>query len=173
MHRLFTIISLATLFGVPASVAGAEEPRIYGWVENGLILPENVQVKAKLDTGAKSSALAARGLERFEHRGEPWVRFKLKARSEESGEKGHLTFERKVVDEVKVQTLGGTETRPVVVMAICVGERRYEERFVLNNKTKAKYALLLGRQTLERMGPVDANKRFTVKPACVAPAIAR
>lgn len=100
MHRLLKILPLAALLGTPALPASAE-PRIYGWVENGLLLPENLPVKAKLDTGAQTSSLDAKDLRRFERDGEPWVRFTVEVKEE--GKNRRVTFERKVVRDVKVR----------------------------------------------------------------------
>lgn len=163
MHRLLKILSLAALLGAPALPANAE-PRIYGWVENGLLLPENLPVKAKLDTGAQTSSLDAKDLRRFERDGEPWVRFTVEVK--EQGKNRRVTFERKVVRDVKVRGAGGEERRPVVLMSICIGERRYDEQFSLNNRSKMIYPVLIGRRTLEQMGVVDVSRTYTVQPSC-------
>ncbi|CAD5360859.1 hypothetical protein [Citrobacter freundii] len=44
----------AVIMGMPISQALAEDSqaKIFGWIENGLILPGNIPVKVKLDTGA-------------------------------------------------------------------------------------------------------------------------
>lgn len=168
MHRLLKILSLAVLLGAPALPANAE-PRIYGWVENGLLLPENLPVKAKLDTGAQTSSLDAKDLRRFERDGEPWVRFTVEVKEE--GKNRRVTFERKVVRDVKVRGAGGEERRPVVLMSICIGERRYDEQFSLNNRSKMIYPVLIGRRTLEQMGVVDVSRTYTVQPACAGDAL--
>lgn len=168
MHRLLKILSLAALLGAPALPANAE-PRIYGWVENGLLLPENLPVKAKLDTGAQTSSLDAKDLRRFERDGEPWVRFTVEVK--EQGKNRRVTFERKVVRDVKVRGAGGEERRPVVLMSICIGERRYDEQFSLNNRSKMIYPVLIGRRTLEQMGVVDVSRTYTVQPSCVGDAL--
>lgn len=168
MHRLLKILSLAVLLGAPALPANAE-PRIYGWVENGLLLPENLPVKAKLDTGAQTSSLDAKDLRRFERDGEPWVRFTVEVKEE--GKNRRVTFERKVVRDVKVRGAGGEERRPVVLMSICIGERRYDEQFSLNNRSKMIYPVLIGRRTLEQMGVVDVSRTYTVQPACTGDAL--
>lgn len=168
MHRLLKILSLAVLLGAPALPANAE-PRIYGWVENGLLLPENLPVKAKLDTGAQTSSLDAKDLRRFERDGEPWVRFTVEVKEE--GKNRRVTFERKVVRDVKVRGAGGEERRPVVLMSICIGERRYDEQFSLNNRSKMIYPVLIGRRTLEQMGVVDVSRTYTVQPSCAGDAL--
>ncbi|MFC2972835.1 ATP-dependent zinc protease [Azotobacter bryophylli] len=168
MHRLLKILPLAALLGAPSLPASAE-PRIYGWVENGLLLPENLPVKAKLDTGAQTSSLDAKDLRRFERDGEPWVRFTVEVK--EQGKNRRVTFERKVVRDVKVRGAGGAERRPVVLMSICIGERRYDEQFSLNNRSKMIYPVLIGRRTLEQMGVVDVSRTYTVQPSCAGDAL--
>lgn len=168
MHRLLKILPLAALLGTPALPASAE-PRIYGWVENGLLLPENLPVKAKLDTGAQTSSLDAKDLRRFERDGESWVRFTVEVKEE--GKNRRVTFERKVVRDVKVRGAGGEERRPVVLMSICIGERLYDEQFSLNNRSKMIYPVLIGRRTLEQMGMVDVSRTYTVQPSCAGDAL--
>lgn len=165
MHRLFKPLTLAILLAAPALTVGGEKSRTYGWREQALILPENIQVTARLDTGTGISSLVARGLERFERYGEPWVRFKLRLKDPATGKKRSLSFERRVLRETKARRRTG-EKRLVVNMALCIGDQRYENEFVLNNKSRAREQILFGRPLLERLGTVDAARSFTVQPNC-------
>ncbi|BBT94270.1 retropepsin-like aspartic peptidase RloA3 [Aeromonas veronii] len=144
----------------------AETPTSYGWIEKGLILPTGVAVKMKLDTGALTSSLDARSITRFKRDGKPWVRFMLVVTDADSGKLVKQQFERRVERSVTVRGAGGMEQRPTVTMAICLGDRVYEEWFTLRDRSKMIYPVLLGRRLLAELGPVDSSRTFTVQPDC-------
>ncbi|NWC82164.1 ATP-dependent zinc protease [Pseudomonas putida] len=149
-----------------SSFAGTNAPKVFGWVEEGLIQPENIAVKIKLDTGALTSSMDAKDLEYFEKDGDKWVRFNVEVKDSKSGKLTNSSFERKVIRSVKVRGAGGAETRPVVTMRMCIGTRLYEEEFSLKDRGKMNYPVLIGRRTLQSLGAVDASRTFTMEPRC-------
>lgn len=150
----------------PCFAATNTPPKVFGWVEEGLIQPENISVKIKLDTGALTSSMDAKDLERFEKAGEKWVRFNVEVKDSETGKMANSSFERRVIRNVKVRGAGGAEKRPVVVMQMCIGSRIYSEEFSLKDRGKMNYPVLIGRRTLARIGAVDASQTFTMEPRC-------
>lgn len=149
-----------------ASPVLADAKESFGWVEEGLILPEETRVKFKLDTGALTSSMHAEKIDRFEKSGDDWVRFTVELEDIDSDEKVETRLERKVVRTIKVRGAGGAEERPVVLMKVCLGKRIYEEQFSLNDRDKMNYPVLIGRRMLEDVGLVDSSKTFTTKPNC-------
>ncbi len=137
-----------------------------GWVERGLVYPEQVMVKFKLDTGALTSSLHAEDVEYFEKDGQKWVRFDMDLEDIEKGKLVKSRIERKLERELTVRGAGGTEDRPVVRMKVCIGDQLLNEQFSLNDRDDMNYPVLLGRRTLEKLGPVDSGKTFTVEPNC-------
>lgn len=137
-----------------------------GWVEEGFLLPGNVSIKIKMDTGARTSSLDAKEIERFQRNGKEWVRFKVELIDSATGHKVVSDFERPVLRNVKLRGAGGVDHRPVVQMSICIGSRRYDEQFSLRNRSKMLYPMLLGRRTLAHLGAVDVSRTFTQKPRC-------
>lgn len=162
----FAAAALVLLAGMPIAQAGT--PEIYGWVEESRLLPENVTVKSKLDTGALTSSLDARALERFDRNGEQWVRFKVEVKDSDTGQQVSIPFERRVERDVKVRGAGGAERRPVVLMRMCIGNQLLDEQFSLNDRGDMLYPVLIGRRTLEHLGAVDVSRTFTHKPDCPA-----
>ncbi|WP_432219763.1 ATP-dependent zinc protease family protein [Pseudomonas kribbensis] len=156
------------MFAQPAySASHAKAPdKVFGWVEEGVLVPENISVKIKLDTGALTSSLDAKDLESFEKDGEKWVRFKVEVKDTETGKQVSTPFERKVERRIKVRGAGGAEHRPVVLMSLCIGDHVYTEQFSLKNRGKMNYPVLIGRRTLQSLGAVDASRTFTVEPKC-------
>lgn len=149
------------------AASNTEAPRqVFGWVEEGLIQPENISVKIKMDTGALTSSMDAKDLEHFQKNGEKWVRFTVEVKDSQSGRLVSAPFERKVERSVKVRGAGGAESRPVVLMQMCIGRRVYSEQFSLNDRGDMLYPVLIGRRTLEKLGPIDVSRTFTQQPHC-------
>jgi len=137
-----------------------------GWVERGKVLPEEVTVKFKLDTGALTSSMHAEDIEYFERDGDEWVRFDLDLKDIERDKLVKSRIERKLHRELTVRGAGGKEDRPVVLMKVCIGDRLLEEQFSLRDRNEMHYPVLLGRRTLEKLGPVDSARTFTTEPSC-------
>lgn len=151
------------------------EKRIMGWVENVYLPPSNTKLKAKLDTGAKTSSIDARDIEPFEKNGEPWVRFKVVRNGREAYVDKHgrhhpakpdidLTFERKVarVARIKRHKRKSME-RYVINLPLIIGGREYEPEFSLTNRRKFIYPVLLGRRFLKEIAIVDPSKTFLAR----------
>lgn len=157
---------LGFLMGILLAVASQAEPRAVGWIEDAVLFPEEVMVKAKMDTGALTSSLDAKDIERFNRDGTHWVRFKVEVTDARTKDTVTSEFERPVLRNIKVRGAGGVDHRPVVEMSICIGDQRYEEEFSLRNRGKMLYPVLIGRRTLEHLGMVDVSRTFTLKPNC-------
>ncbi|WP_390623819.1 retropepsin-like aspartic peptidase RloA3 [Pseudomonas tumuqii] len=160
------LLQSAMLLSLCTAPAFASTQQVLGWVEEGLILPENLAVKFKLDTGALTSSMHAEDIERFKKDGEDWVRFNIELEDIATNKQVNAQFERQVERAIKVRGAGGAERRPVVLMKVCLGNQVYEEQFSLNDRDRMNYPVLVGRRTLEKVGLVDSNKTFTAKPDC-------
>ncbi len=166
-HDRFAPLKLAALIvSLCSATAFAGSPQVLGWVEEGLIFPEKVAVKFKLDTGALTSSMHAENIERFEKDGDEWVRFTVELEDIDTEKQVRTRLERKMVRDIKVRGAGGAEERPVVLMKVCLGNQIYEEQFSLNDRDKMNYPVLIGRRTLEKVGLVDSSKTFTTEPNC-------
>lgn len=141
-------------------------PRVVGWIEKGLILPEYTAVKIKVDSGALTSSMHAVNLEEFEHLGHDWVRYDVPVRDADTNEMVTMHFERPVFRRILVRGAGGSDRRPVVKMSICMGDRVYEEQFSLRDRGDMNYPVLIGRRTIEHVGLIDVSKTFMHKPNC-------
>jgi len=154
-----SVISIILLWLI-VPVANAKE--VIGWVENALILPQKIMIKAKIDTGAKSSSLHCDCIDKFRRDGEQWVRFSLT----DSDDK-HYTIEKKVVRTVKIKRhFGDVQKRDVVRMGICVSGHYEETDVSLIDRSGFNYSLLIGRRYLQDNFIVDPSVSFTVNPHC-------
>lgn len=145
------------------------DQKVFGWVENAVMMPWGIQVKAKLDSGALTSSLDAREIETFTRSGEEWVRFRLKLEDQESGEVFSDELERPLYRDLRVRGAGGRDERPVVLLEVCIGNTTYEEQFSLRDREEMNYPMLLGRRTISHLGLLDVRETFMHKtPSCNA-----
>lgn len=116
------------------------------------------ELKAKIDTGARTSALHAEKQERFEREGKHWARFHLPL--VESGEV--RTLEAEIIDEREIKNTGGIpERRLIVRTTLLLGRHRWHIEVSLADRTKMEFDLILGRTALRsRRVLVDPGRSF-------------
>jgi arsenate reductase (glutaredoxin) len=133
------------------------EKKLLGWREwvrlGSLGLPP---IKAKIDTGARTSALHAFKVEPFLRDGRPWVRFSIHPR--QSNPALVCTCEAPVIDRRRVTDSGGhRQMRYVIESDITLGDDTWTIELTLTSRKAMRFRLLLGRTAL--------NGRFLVDPA--------
>lgn len=164
---LKTLLVLVSMVLLSVSVAaGAKQPRIYGWVEKAYIPAMGVTTKAKMDSGALTSSIHATNVERFKRDGKKWVRFDVTLKDTNSDVEVTKTLERPFVRRIKLFGAGGSDSRVVVSLDICIGDQLLSEQFSLSDRDDKIYGLLIGRRTMEHIGLLDVNQTFTVQPNC-------
>ena len=106
-------------------------------------------IKAKIDTGARTSAVHADSIEPFRKKGQPWVRFTL--RPLPFAKTLVVTCEAPLVDRRMVKDSGGKAEKRFVIetLAIVGGTPRMVE-MTLTNREKMVFRMLLGRQAINR-----------------------
>jgi hypothetical protein len=124
-------------------------------------LPEfGVQaIKAKIDTGARSSALHAFDLERFDQGGQKMVRFQ--AHPLQRDDRYIVVVEAALLEDRMVRNSGGqSELRPVVITTVQVGSNMWPIELTLTNRDEMGFRMLLGRQALRRRYLVDPGHSY-------------
>ncbi len=162
----FRAILLCALIGLQGPVSAEGGKVIAGWVERVVLLPAGHDVKAKLDTGAKTSSLSARQIEQFRKDGKRWVRFTL-SYEDSFNEQREQTLERPVVRRVRIKEhVGEYNSRPVVRLGLCFDGRRTEAEFSLVDRSNFIYPVLLGRSFLARHAVIDPGATFQLRKGC-------
>ncbi|WP_253274327.1 ATP-dependent zinc protease [Myxosarcina sp. GI1] len=137
-----------------------KQPSIIGWREI-IALPELGigKIKAKIDTGARSSALHAFHLENFERDDKKIIRFQVHPLQRDS--KTTITTEAELLEYREVRNSGGVaQLRPVILTGIKLGEKTWTIELTLTNRDVMGFRMLLGRQALRRQFLVDPGKSF-------------
>lgn len=116
-------------------------------------------IKAKLDTGARSSAIHAFDIAEFERDGEEWVRFSIHPwqRSVEDA----VETECRVVDRRHVRSSSGhTVERHVVHMDIEMMGHRVTAEMTLSRRDEMGFRMLIGREALRQGFLVDPARSY-------------
>lgn len=167
--RLVAALTVVVALGGMSFAAEAREKLQLGWLERVRLQPWDIVLKAKLDTGAKTAAIHATDIERFDKDGKPWVRFKLWLNHRDPGSET-IAVEKPLARDVTIKLRGTdkNDPRPSVKLEFCLGGKRYQALFTLVNRKKFNYPVLLGRRFLTDIAVIDPAARYNTDPTCPA-----
>lgn len=142
------------------SIASGSERLLIGWRE-WLALPQlNIPaLKAKIDTGARSSALHVANLQTFTERGARHAQFLMHPIRRKP--QIEIRCQSEVIDERWVSDSGGhREKRLVIWTPVQLGEQTWSIELTLTNRENMLFRMLLGRTAMEGQLVVDPAQSY-------------
>jgi hypothetical protein len=116
-------------------------------------------VKAKIDTGARSSSLHAFDIEVFERNGDRWVRFNVNPVQRNASWVVQSTAP--VIDMRSIRSSSGQEEiRPVVKTAVRMLGQEFDIELTLTDRNKMGFRMLLGREAFRKRFLIDPGKSY-------------
>ena len=136
------------------------EPLMLGWRE-WLALPDLGldAIKAKVDTGARTSTLHAFYVDTFRSRGKLHVRFGVHPLQNRADVVVHA--EAPVIDRRRVSDSGGhREERYIILTRLSLAGHEWPIELTLTNRETMLFRMLLGRKALAGQALVDPSRSF-------------
>lgn len=133
---------------------------VLGWRE-WVSLPDLgiTRIKAKIDTGARTSALHAAGIERFILRGKDRLRFDI--HPIQRNDKKVVKCVADLVDVRHVTDSGAhRELRYVIQTPMILGDVCCDIEITLTNRATMTYRMLLGRKALAQHFIIDPSRSY-------------
>jgi hypothetical protein len=142
-----------------------ETPLLIGWKEYADLPELGIQgLKAKVDTGARTSTLHMRschvleilpdGTERVELTLDPWRRHPGRT----------VTVQARVLRRIRVTDSGGhREVRPVIETELALGPVRKRILVTLTDRSGMLFRMILGRKALEGNFRVDVSHKYLLR----------
>lgn len=149
-------VALLVFMSAFQAMSLAADKEIVGAVEEVVLLPWNIKLLARIDTGAAISSLDARSLTVSNN----MAVFKL------PNDGAEVELKLPVVGQRRIRHADGAEFRPLVQLEMCIGPHRISTKVNLNDRSKMEYPLLIGRNILARRFLVDVNRNRVLTPNC-------
>jgi len=152
---------------------------VWGRVEKLILVDKNLEIDAKVDTGAAMASLSATDISFFKSDNKTWVQFAVYRPN---------TQEKIIFTKLLVRTIHilkrkeeGTNKnsrsqfaqnnysiRPVIILPICIGNREKNIYVNLVDRRNFRYPMLLGREILKQFKVVvDVAQDHIVQSRCL------
>lgn len=138
------------------------EKKIAGWRE-WVSLPSLgiSQIKAKMDTGARTSSLHASDLQSVKKNGKLWVKFKVYPF--QKNKKIVRQCSAQVIDHRWVKSSNGhREKRYVIHTDIKIGDEQWPIELTLTNRDEMGFRMLLGRTAMKKQLIIDSSRSYCI-----------
>ena len=127
-----------------------------GWREWVFLPSYNYfKLKAKIDTGARTSAIHATNIQTYRKNRSKMVKFQI-YQSE-----SFLDIDTELISYKKIKSsFGQTEIRPTVHMKIQIGAEIWLTEITLAQRAKLTYPMLVGRNTLNKRHIIHSHRSY-------------
>lgn len=119
----------------------------------------DVRLKAKIDTGARTSALHAFELEEFTEGDTRWARFGI--HPEQRSARNAVTVTAPILEYRRIRSSNGVvQNRPVIRTTLDVLGQHFPIDLTLTNRDEMGFRMLIGRAALRKRFLVDPTKSY-------------
>lgn len=133
---------------------------VIGWRE-WIKLPQlgDFFIKAKIDSGARSSALHAQNIEEFKRNGSRWLKFEICPNQRRTDV--IIQAEAELLDYRSVRSSSGkASVRPVIITEVELLGERWPIEITLTSRDEMGFRMLLGREAFRNRFLIDAGKSY-------------
>ena len=133
---------------------------VIGWRE-WVTLPDfgTQPIKAKVDSGARTSSLHAYDIEIFRHKSKEMARFKVHPLQRNNSIA--IACEAQLIDQRWVKSSSGTrDHRPVIMTMASLMGQRWPIELTLTNRDVMGFRMLLGREATRARFLIDPGRSF-------------
>ncbi len=120
------------------------------------------KIKAKIDTGAKTSAIHAYAIKAYHSKNKKFVKFSVhpfQKRTDIS-----INCHAEVLDERHIMSSNGhIENRYVITTPIRLGNQEWPIELTLSDRDPLRFRMLLGREALKGRVVIDPNRKLLQK----------
>lgn len=149
----------------PAEPPRGEPPVLLGWKEY-LDLPELGvrRIKAKMDTGARTSALHVESVEVLETLPDGTEIVEMTLAPDRRRPEWRVTARARVLKRIRVVDSGGhAEVRPVIETELALGPVRKRILLTLTDRRGMLFRMILGRKALEGDFQLDTARKYLMR----------
>ena len=127
-----------------------------GWREwISLIEYNNFYLKAKIDTGARMSALHATHIKEYDNQGCKYVRFRLYQSD------AYKMIKKPIVGYKTIKnSFGKKQLRPLINMSIKIGDNVIDTVITLTRRSRMTYPVLIGRSSLANNYRINPKQSY-------------
>lgn len=160
--KLRALAGMLVIFSVFLSpLSSAKE--VIGWVEKVTIHPGALELKAKIDSGAKTSSIHCDCQNFIEKDGEKYVSFVVT-----NFDGSQVRLERRIERFATIKRhFGEAQERAVIMLGICVAGVYKEAEVNVIDRSGLNYQILIGRNFLAGDFLIDTEKMYTTEPGCL------
>jgi hypothetical protein len=129
---------------------------LLGEAEYATVMPGNLRLTARIDSGATTTSIHATQVQLFERDGKRWVRFHA-----DNGRGKDVTLELPRVRRVLIKGEGtNLEERQVVMIEVQIGSLRQKIEATLSDRDNYHFPLLIGRNFLRDHTLIDVSRKY-------------